>query len=91
MWNFDTGTLRKMMLALVFYGYFYMFIALLIMVMVPGMICWLKRQSDDEIMLATNDERDEYVDNIPGGELLLNYRTNRRATIQMRASHSTVE
>ena len=43
MWDFDTGTLRKMMLALIFYGYFYMLIALIIMIMVPGLICWLKK------------------------------------------------
>ena len=43
MWDFDTGTLRKMMLALIFYGYFYMLIALIIMIMVPGILCWLKK------------------------------------------------
>ena len=91
MWNFDTGTLRKMMLALIFYGYLYMLIALVIMIMVPVLICALKSQTDDQIMDEVNDDRNDYVDNIPGGELIINYRTNKRAKIQMMSSQSYVE
>ena len=46
MWNFNTGTLRTMMLVLIFYGYFYMFIAVAIIIIVPGLICYLKMQTD---------------------------------------------
>ena len=81
MWNFSTGTLRKMMLALIFYGYFYMLIALVIIIMIPVAICMLKSQSDAEIMNTTNDNRNDFIENIPGGELLINYRNNKRATI----------
>ena len=86
MWKFDTGTLRKMMLALIFYGYLYMLIALVIMIMVPVLICALKSQTDDQIMDEVNDDRNDYVDNIPCGELIINYRTNKRAKIQMMTS-----
>ena len=86
LWDFDTGTLRKMMLVLIFYGYFYMLIAIAIIIIVPALICWLKQQTDAEIMDCNNDSRVDYVDNIPGGDLLINYRTNKRATIQQRAS-----
>ena len=43
-------------------------------------------------MDVINDDRNDYIDNIPGGELLINYRTNRRATIRVRDTNlSAVE
>ena len=70
-----------MMLALIFYGYFYMLVALVIIIMIPIILCKLKSQSDAEIMNTTNDNRNDFIENIPGGELLINYRNNKRATI----------
>ena len=58
-----------------------MLIAVAIIIVVPALICWLRQQTDADIMDQNNDDRVDYVENIPGGDLLINYRTNKRATI----------
>ena len=76
------------MLALIIYGYVYMFIAVAIIVIFPIILCVLRAKSDDEILNEENEERQDYVDNIIGGELLISYRKSRKATIMAKVSQS---
>ena len=85
---FDTGTLRIMMLILIIYGYFYMLVALGIIILFPCVLLIIKSKSEEEIIESEVHEPEEYLTNIPGGELLLSYRNRRRTAVMLRVSGS---
>ena len=75
--DINTGTLRYMMLLLIIYGYFYMLIALGVLIFFPTVLCLIKSKTDDEILEIEVETQQDYFDNMTnmiGGELLISYR-----------------